>query len=301
MTPSATDILAGARARWRVLVVAGVALVVGGLAVYRSGLLTSRSDAERAEAAHASSIREGKRIYSSVALADLAPLDSLEAVKTLLRGLDARSTEADQDRDAIVDLAAEFIYYRFAQGSVDEYKRWRRSRGEELIDPARLRGRQVPEDYVRCVGREYPGDAAAEAAFDDMWAVGRNAPAGGFKVGALASEPRGLCLALGELGPAGVGAFPRLAGDLGEAAWEGTRAGSFRVWWEHPTRSLTAAIKSSPRTRVATVGLIVELDDGKRLPLRLLLYQHPEERRWRLAGIQVTNADPYWFTQPFES
>ncbi len=59
MRPAATDILANARARWRVLVVAGVALVVGGVAVYRSGLLTSRSDAARAEAAHASSIREG--------------------------------------------------------------------------------------------------------------------------------------------------------------------------------------------------------------------------------------------------
>lgn len=290
-----------AQAHWKVLALSAVALAIAGLAVSRSGLLTGPAAAARAEAIHRASIREGDRVYASVELADIDSLGSPEAARAHIRGVAAGSTPASPDADEIACLAGEFVYYRFGQPSVDAYKRWRRARGEALVDPARLRGWQVPEDYARCLGRAYPGDGAAEAVFDEFWAVGRNAPDGGVRVRALASEPAGVCIAWGELGPGGEGAWPRLTGDLDEGAWEGTRTLGFRVWWQHPSFSLSDAIKSAHRTRVAAVGIIVELRDGNRFPLRLAMYQHPEERRWRIHGVGITNENPLLFTVPFES
>lgn len=301
MNQLVTGCVVRARAHWRVLTLSAVVLVIAGLAVLRSGLLTGRAAAERAEATHRASIREGDRIYASVELADIGALGSPEAARTHLRGVAAGSAATSPDVDEIADLAGEFVYYRFGQPSADEYKRWRRARGEELIDPARLRGWHVSEDYARCTGRAYPGDDAIEAVFNEFWIVERNAPKGNLRVRALASEPMGVCIAWGELGPAGEGAWPRLTGHLDEAAWEGTRTLGFRVWWQHPSFSLSEAIKSSSRTRVAAIGIIVELQDGNRFPLRLAMYQHPQERRWRIHGVGITNEDPVLFTVPFES
>jgi len=181
------------------------------------------------------------------------------------------------------------MYYRFVQGSVTEYKRWRRSTGyhlrdlDELLDPW-----SIDVAYQYYFDAPFPADPDVESLFDTFWSVGLELGDGTNRPVSIASERKGLCAVTGVLTAGNPEMRSLLGGELGAELWHGTISTTMRCWWMPPVNT-HSLIARDGRVRYADVGMVLKYADGSRKPLVLTMLRDPKTSTWFLEHVVVYN------------
>jgi hypothetical protein len=286
------------RRRWKLLVIAATSLVILLLSLYRSGMFTARSAQAAAERERREFRERGQAAFRRLAVLPLADAAGPEQVRAALPRPDVSPDPGQapertaSDTRALLDQAAELVWYRFGQKSVDEYKKWRRDRGYRLADAITMRSAAIEYDYQQLFGEPYPGDAHLEAVFDRLWTEGIAMHDGNVRLTGVARESPGVAVAFGEVANNGLGSWPTLSGEFGSDVWNGKWGGNFRVWWTGPDEGLRSYVRTHPRTRVAVVGVVVQFAAGDRYPIRIMFYQDAADRRWYITHVGFLNVAP---------
>lgn len=232
-------------------------------------------------------IRAGQREYRTIAM---RPLGDRGAIR---EALDRMVWQNDPppgcgSKQALLDEVADFLYFRFAQPSVEAYKAWRRSTGCRFKDLAEsLRPWYVDEAYEAYFGEPFPDDPDVERLFDRFWSAGLEWGGGVNRPVALAEEPKGLACVFGTITP-GDPRRAMLAGEMSADLWHGGIASTMRGWWR-PAQSTRDLLKRHGRAHYAVVGVILEYADGSRRPLILTWPWDPHAQRWVLEDVNVKN------------
>lgn len=267
-----------------------LAIVVGGYAVSR--VLWSRSEAERAGAervrALETAITDSRKQFKALAVAPLPELSSPEEVAQLMVEVTTGSRPPDDQavRD-ITDFIASFVYYRFINSSVEEYKSWRRAEGYAFKKMADIYG--MPEDYEGLVKEPPPPNASVEELFDGLWGPSLGLFDGYNKPVAIAREALGINITFGTAtisDPTG----PPLDGGMGHETWAAGYIGRLRGWFVPATHGMTfqEMLVKHETLECATVGVVFEFESGVRRPILLVFALDPTDRKWRLQRIAGT-------------
>lgn len=282
--------------RW--LVVALLPVVGGGVAVWRSGVLT-RDAVQEAALAEAAALRErGQATFRSFSMVRWPDFPGPDAVRDVLNaaeiepeaGVSAAALSADAG--ALLDQSAEFIYHRFMQPSAATYQQWRTARGYVRADADRMRRLGVDVEYAILVGGEFPGYERLDEVFAGLWNGAFEYRGGTSRPLGIASDPTGLAVSFCELRPGGTVQWPTTNGSLGRDVWEGRLVGSHRLWWLDPRGGIRGIQKSHGKVRVGTVSFVLEYHGGERYPMRLVFCQDPESpATWWLSNVQVMNTE----------
>lgn len=284
--------------RVKAVVIVVAALGALGFGLSRSGLLFSSAPSENGDikALETEAISKGRRAYASVRMEALSDLDSVGAYKRTLGLADVRGPDGGSgDRAAaeeVLDHAAEFLYYRFGQGTAAEYRRWRRDRGYTMMDAATARRNGVVKRYEAMVGRPYPGDEEIERVFDELWTASTGFGPMPNAVRAIAGDRRGLVVVQGVLTKKQPAAWPALSGIMSVDEWHGRTAGGHENFWMRPDAVRSELLKRG-RVEVACVGVVSRFAGGETYPLRLMFFREFSGGRpaWRLEAVQTLNAD----------
>ena len=254
-----------------------------------STLSTTKSpDSEQLLIAERRLIAEGRRAYAAIPMRRLRSRDDL---RETLAAMNFQNAPPDGvgDATALLDAVEEFLYYRFVQTSVSDYKAWRRSTGhelkslDELLDPW-----FIDEVHVLYFDEPMPSSADVESLFDRFWPAGLSYRSGANRPVAIASTKTGLQAVFGTLTPGNPRSRALLEGDLGAALWHGRTSFTFRRWWQQP-HDTDSLIKRFGEANYADVGIIIEYADGSRRPFVLTMLWYPDERRWEVEHINAYN------------
>jgi len=235
-------------------------------------------------------------VYHGFRVESIADAPSPDAVLGFLEGAAiededaAASGDLERDRDELLRFVAEFLYYRYVQGSVDVYKRWRREHGYVLKPTDRLiKTWTVPEDYELFFGEPYPGDDAFERVFDRFWNDGLSRKGEASRVVGVCVDPEARGVAFGSTSVEDPGVGPFFEGKLGVYLWLGRSGGTMRNWWSTPQGEFDDWLATVGRARLGTVSLIAQFESGDRFPMQVQFYQDPQSRKWWLLWITVNN------------
>ncbi|MBX3365556.1 MAG: hypothetical protein KF866_12435 [Phycisphaeraceae bacterium] len=197
------------------------------------------------------------------------------------------------DRQILIELASELIYYRYMQSDVEAYKRWRRDLGYALKPTDRLlKVWSVAQDYETVFEEQYPGDEHFEQVFDRFWAHGLSGINKANRVLGLCEGPGAAYIAFGKVSQNRPGdwPFPESAGaGRPGPVWVGTSASTHRDWWTAPHGEFADVLRGGQIIRVACLGIVVRYGDGIRLPMLLQFYQYPAGGQWWFRHFVVQN------------
>jgi hypothetical protein len=279
--------MASGSTRWKVTAASGFALLAVGVAAWR--VAPSPKDADIT----AERLRErGSEAYRQVDLIPLTALGSREEVRqavTAVDFIDGELATANQ-RTILLGEAADFLYYRYAQSSVETYKAWRLGEGyrwrplEVMLDPW-----YVDRGYKVYFDEEPPPELDLEAAFDRFWSAALDYGDGANRVVALPGEAKGLLCRFSRVTRAKPTAEP-VGGEIPFELWYGGVAMTMRAWFE-PPRAKSDVLAINGETLAAEIGLVLEFADGRRRPLFLTYYWDPAGRRWWLEHVNQNNDD----------
>jgi hypothetical protein len=238
-------------------------------------------------------IREGRAAYAKMKMAPLpAAQATVEDVAALLSPLDARGTPppGSGSPQSLRTAVAQFVYFRFVQTSVTEYKDWRRSGKHTLRTVEDMeRSWGIKGDYAGMFKEEFPAAAPLEEVFDRFWNAGLEPHGGANRPIAVAAEPAGLTAVFGVRRRPGE-ERPYVEGQMPRELWHGAVAGTLRRWWT-PPRSVEWLLKNVGPVPCAEVGLIVEFADHSRRPLILSYFWDAVGKTWTLENVNTNNCD----------
>jgi hypothetical protein len=194
-------------------------------------------------------------------------------------------------RDALLDEAAQFVYYRFCQSSPESYVAWRRSKGYRLKPKEKLiRPGLIDKDYPLYFHEPFPTDQTIGELFPRFWVVGLAQGDGTNRPVAISKEAKGLAAAIGVVRASDPRDRPKLAGEIPEAMWMGAAGMTMRSWWDAP-RTLETLFAASPEIVCAEIGMILEYGDSTRRPLRLTYVYDTTSKAWYLQYVVMYNFD----------
>lgn len=241
-------------------------------------------------------IAEGRAAYERIAHVPLSTFTDPASLRQALRGALATTqthgqAPSSEDAQQLVQLASDFVYYRFAQPSPEAYRAWREAQGYTLKSDESLKKNGVNDDYARFAETPAAG-ATATAMFDGLWRGIRALPIGaGSMPIAIATAPAGVCVAVAPATSFDMKDGPELAGEIPALLWRGKIQGGGRNWYTDPAGGFREALTRRKTVPSALVGIVVETPGAGRYPLTLSYYQD-ESRRWWLWRINVHNVDP---------
>ncbi|MBL8765050.1 MAG: hypothetical protein JNM07_12345 [Phycisphaerae bacterium] len=277
------------RSRFPALVAAiAAAGALIGLAAYRFG---ARPDPATSKANRDRLINSSQRVLATIAMSPLADAPDPAAIRAVLARAELAGPIAPERLGALLDEAADFLWRRFVENDPKSYSRWRMAKGDlrESRQDMLAYG-DVADDYRFLGGGELPRDADLAGVFEFLFVRGLAAPDGASRPVALASEPRGLIVQPKVLTPEESGwETPR--GTLGIEHWRGPVVATARRWWR-PVRTEQDLLTRDGRAESATVGVIMELADGARRPFLIFYVWDPNDDRWRLCALAMTNYFP---------
>ena len=223
----------------RSVVVASVAAAVAAVVVIvawgRSAPGPSDRNRERARLA-ADLVEKGQREFKTIPMASLAGFHSLDEVRSTLDRMEFASEPGATTggRGALLDQVAAFVYYRFVTRSVEDYMRWRRASGMELIPMEELRRLWLVERrHQEQFGGPIPDGMTEEELFVRFWDAAPEFRDGKKWPVAISSESKGLlaiCSPYDNDGPL-PSERPALSGQMPREVWYGGIAGGLPPWW----------------------------------------------------------------------
>ena len=285
-----------------------IAVIVCGFGVVTVIRLSWRGDPEVIEeraAVHAAdrAVRLGQEAFETLSMRPLGSISSLPELQVHLTDAcmapgENGSTIKDEAATAnLVRLTAEFIYYRFMQGSPEAYRAWRLSTGYRMKDAEALRREGVAADYEHWLGEPYPGDERVLEVFDGLWAATLRAKDERSRPVGIAQDSAGVEVALGVMDRAWECPMPTLSGELPEGAWQGLRSAQLgRDWWRDPNDGIRGALQQRASVPVAVVGVIVDMKTGDRYPFTFTYYRDATGKWW-LWRVNVLNSPLDRFVQ----
>lgn len=272
--------------------IGGIALVVGAVAMYRSGIFGWEAARAKAERETRAAIEAGQRAYRRAPMADLKHISTPEeAYAALTEGVSITNT----DQEEVLRQAAELLHYsyRCANGDIGSYKAWRRSRGYELVEPEEARSLAPPDWYEEEYGEPYPPDDQREWLFDRLWeTASRDRSAA--RVVAIARGSPGVQVQIVRINARRDSPVPpRVNTGFSEEEWYGPRSLGVGTWWVMPRRKkyFDAYMNGRITVDVATVIVLLEFSDGWRHPLQLIFFKGVEDGKWWLNNIALLNAE----------
>lgn len=192
----------------------------------------------------------------------------------------------DGHADALCELAAEFVYWRFVNDDPVKYRAWRASRSERFRPKEELTQRlYIPSDYESVYQEPFPG---FEPAFDRMFTDstrrgdGKNTPVG------ICLGPRGIRIAAARINP-NIDEWPVPLGDESDREyWFGIFNGAMRNWFTSPT-AFRDLYTRGDELLGATVATVMSFADGSRRPVMLFLYFDPAIGAWSIDKVATYN------------
>jgi hypothetical protein len=286
-----------ARLRWSLAAaLCGAALIAA--VAYLRGRPDALADQRRArERLVASWLEEGQREYKTIKMTPISALGSIESVRANLDAAVFTGTppEGAGGVDSVLDAAAEFIYYRYVNTSVEEYKRWRRSRGYSMIPWGILRDTfHAHNVYEHLRGEPVPEGMGPETIFDRAWEAVLTFDGGAIRPVAIAAEAKGLTGVFGELTKADPYTRKAFEGPMRWELWRGGVAGTSTNWWSMAL-SRQDLLNRYARISYADLGIVVEFASGMRVPIALTFYWDPSVSRWRIEHYNMYNCPPERF------
>ncbi|MBL8758434.1 MAG: hypothetical protein JNK35_08405 [Phycisphaerae bacterium] len=266
-----------------------VCVLVGATVAGSAWLATRRRETEheRFMAGQASQRAMAQRAFGLVPTVPLASVSSAEELAAVLGGAgvedDPGSVHTAEDFGAVVREVAGLLWARHGQTDARRYIAWRTERGYSWRDRAvLLDGLRERTTYRACTGAEPGDDQDLPALFAEVWACHERHAKPYSRPRAIASDGGGLTLTFGRLTLAGrARQYPRPRGSLGEDVWHAPPLGTPVSWFEPRPDGLTIA-KERGSVRSATLGIVVECEDGSRLALHVRLIQRPSDGRWMI-------------------
>jgi len=276
----------------RVAAIAGIAVLVGIVAVFRAHGL--RSAEARARLQHVReverAIAEGQRVFRALPVSPLDSFGSAAEVEAHLRAAIPAATDgrvSPSAQDAVLKQAAELVFLHFVHGSPAEYREWRQARGYKLRDAASMRRYAVASDYEYWFKEPYPGDEHLVEVFDRLWEATLSARGGRSRPVAIASGSGGIQVAFGRLDRAGLDPPPEWFVESPKEAWEGTEAWEGkqqgllgRDWWTDPNGGIREELRRRPSVSIAVIRFIMEMSAGDRYPISFTFYQSGDGSWW---------------------
>jgi len=202
----------------------------------------------------------------------------------------ANPAASPKDTEAIMQFVSELLVHRYVSDSVEEYKRWRRSRGY-VLRPTRylIEAYSVPEDYEIMFGEAYPGDDHFEKVFDRFWEYGLQRDDGSSRIVGVSRDPQTIVVAFGTISREAPGAWPIHLGTLGLDLWRGRTGAELRNWWSPPSGEFSEWLQDQGTLRCAIVSIVCEFASGRRFPVHLRFCQDARTGRWWFVGMGVSN------------
>lgn len=293
------------RRGWALVALAVIACGVGAVAIVRSSWFRGREAVDqRAKARETEeAVRQGQIAFTTLPMVPLGSIASLGELHASLVEAGAAAKEGGStDRDdltkrKLVELAAEFIYFRFVLSSPEAYRAWRQSSGYRLKDAETLRREGVATDYEHWFDEPYPGDDRLVEVFDRLWAATLDAKDERSRPVGIAQGASGVEVALGAMDRAWERPMPMLSGELSERVWQGLRSGQLgRDWWRDPNGGIRGELQHRESVPVAVVGVIVEMKAGDRYPFTFTYYRDVKGKWW-LWRVNVLNFPSDRFVQ----
>lgn len=265
-----------------------VALIASATALWRSGVFAPALVDPLARVKL--SAANGQRIYRDF---EVKPVfaDRAQTREVLERApLSADSAPIDVPIDSLLDLFAEFMYYRIGQPSAEEYVRWRIDRGYRWKKIEELKSVwDVELDYARFFsGREFPANPQPEDLFGEFWTVGLDWNPDVNRPKAMSVEERGLRLSFAIATPGNPRNAPILGKDSDEMIWHGASATAGRNWFD-PPRSREIIMAEDGRLLVGQVAAVVEYEGGSRCPFVVSAIWDRKLNRWMMENIILYN------------
>lgn len=265
-----------------------IALFASAAALWRSGVFAPALADPLARVKL--SAENGQKIYRSFAVepvfSDIARIRDVvaHAPRSEL------SASVDVPIDSLLDLFAEFMYYRIGQPSVDEYIRWRIDRGYKWKLLEQLNSFWYAEsDYAWYFpDKELPPNPTPEYLFRDFWGIGLDLNPAANRPAAMCVEDRGLRVSFSIATPGNPRNSPRLGEDSDEMIWHGASSTGGRCWFD-PPRSREVIMAEEGRVLVGQVAAIVEYQGGSRCPLVVSAIWDRKLNRWMMTNIILRN------------
>lgn len=236
-----------------------------------------------------SSFRDGVAQFARIPHAPVSTVESPEAMHSIIAAADVtREGSVTADVSPVLRRTSEFLYYRFAQPSPDQYRAWRSRLGDQprtLDEMIRIDG--LKDTYEALTGHPLSPDANVEACFRELWACslryggGFNQPVG------VAAESAGISVVMGRW-TASDRARRSVRGRLSADVWRGATAANMRSWW-HPRVTANDVIRRDGIADFAEVGVVVTYADGSRRPLVLGFVHDPRAGDWVLLNVTTYN------------
>ena len=196
-------------------------------------------------------------------------------------------------KGALLDGAAEFVFYRYFANSADEYMKWRRERGYTLVDLKTLDRIFLVKEMVQFfTGAPVPDDATSEWAFRESLRRILETEGGKHRAKGIASVKKGLVCVFGELTMLDRERSP-IQGEMPWELWRGGMGtgGTTPNWWRS-TSDLDDLVKKHKKVAFADLGIVMEYQSGLRVPIALTYLWDPELKSWRLTYFNTYNIDP---------
>jgi hypothetical protein len=284
--------MTASKSRWAVVAIPLV--VAAGVAVL-SFVRTDRSQArtsQRDRAKYVASLVErGQQEYRTIPTVPLTGLKTLSDARALVANMVFAPSHVPRvgSKANLLDEIANFIYWRFANSSVDQYKAWRRASGVVLIPVEELRRVwKMQERYEDWFGAQLPEDATPELLFDKFWVAAPERSGEKWPV-AIASTPKGLLASAGEFDYSMPHDRPPLAGEMQPDLWIGGYALGVHQWWSLPGGKDAVLAPELRKTECAEVGLLFACADGIRRPLILTFFWDQGRQHWVLMWANLCN------------
>lgn len=227
--------------------------------------------------------------YSALESVPIAETSGIEDVRRVLRdaALQVETGVNGDETSAVVNLAAEFLFWRFVVADPVQYRNWRAIRGDKFLDIEELESRLfVRSDYEELYQEDFPG---VESAFDRMFRDSLIRYSGHNRPIAFTLGPEAARLQIRVINPQidqWIGTFGSPALD---AYWFGKYNGAMRGWFVGSV-AFNRAYTEQSRLAVATVSAILHFEDGSRRPVCMYLFREPGANgKWNLAKIATYN------------
>lgn len=272
------------------------AVAVSAIVLYRYLFTVDERAAERADRLEVVQgwVEQGQREYRKIPMAAVASLADVGAVRKVLDAVDYSNAPpaGAGTREAVLDGAAEFLFYRYVANSPDEYMKWRRERGYTLIDLKTLHDVFLVKDIIQYMtGEPVPEGATSDEVFRESLRLILETEGGRHRAKGIANVSKGLVCVFGEISMLDRERSP-IRGEMSWELWRGGMGtgGTTPNWWRSKN-DLEDLFKRHKKVAFADLAIVMEYQSGLRVPIALTYMWDPELKSWRLTYFNSHNVE----------
>ncbi|KAA0213922.1 MAG: hypothetical protein DYG94_03420 [Leptolyngbya sp. PLA3] len=180
------------------------------------------------------------------------------------------------------DLAG-ILYRRWWDSSFESYSTFMESRGYEIRSGDDLVSHcGIDLIYSASTGKPWDPSLPPKQAVEEVWNAKPPCPVPLTELKALVTDSTGLGIAFGQICPGDLEYYPTPPGPLGESGWLGERQVGFNVYFQAGGARRSEQLASRRCVMLATVGCVMQLKDGRFIPMLFFLWFDQDAGRWIL-------------------